>query len=500
MERSAADDDAGIRGMSDVSTALADAPSTSGAHWANRDNENIYRRTGTPFRRPNAVNSFPDDGDEGDEPSEQDEDPTSWWGSPEAVGQHSREPGEPGRSSWPEQAATDQSSWPQLSEPADQQQPRREFAPTPEYGPAPPLNGSRASFGVTAGPIGGYRPGYGPTSAPTSPAARPTSPAARPTSPAGAPVSPAPRSKPLVPPVTGHTGEIFNGPAREIRAHRAMRQNTGGQAALKSPTPPRGTPVQAAAGPKRSRGVTFAALALGAVVLIGSAVGGVVYFSGDNNKGLGSVLELGAGKTDGRTATAPLDGRKTASFEMVAASSQVTVKSQDLGDDLYKITTADDSGMVPSPAVSADRVQLHLTPKGTGTSGDVTIVLSTKVRWSLRFSGGSDEQLIDMTGGKVSGVNLIGGARRVELTLPKPTGTVPVQVTGALEELSVTSPPDAPVRVNVEAGAKTIAAGTRTLRDVKPGSTVTPKDWQAANRYDVEAKSWVTLLSVDAKA
>jgi hypothetical protein len=491
VERSAADDDAGIRGTSDVSTALADAPSTSGAHWANRDNENIYRRTGTPFRRPNAVNSFPDDGDEGDEPTEQDEDPTSWWGGTEGMAQHSREPG--GRPSWPDQAAADQPSWPELPEPADQQQPRREFVPTPEFGPAPPMNGSRASFGVTAGPIGGYRPGYGPTSAPTSPAARPTSPAV-------SPVSPAPRSKPLVPPVTGHTGEIFNGPAREIRAHRAMRQNTGGNAALKSPTPPRGTPIQTAAGPQRSRGVTVAAFALGAVVLIGGALGGVAYFSSDNNKGLGSVLELGAGKTDGRTATAPLDGRTTASFEMVAASSQVTVKSQDLGNDLYKITTAADSGMVPSPAVSADRVQLHLTPKGTGTSGDVTIVLSTKVHWSLRFSGGSDEQLIDMTGGKVSEVNLIGGARRVELTLPKPTGTVPVQITGALEELSVTSPPDAPVRVNVEAGAKTIAAGTRTLRDVKPGSTVTPKDWQAADRYDVDAKSWVTLLSVDAKA
>jgi hypothetical protein len=298
--------------------------------------------------------------------------------------------------------------------------------------------------------------------------------------------------------VTGHTGEIFNGPAREIRPHRAVRQNTGGHAALKAPTPPRGTPTAAPAEPKRSRFVTIAALALGAVVILAGAVGAVAYYSGDS-KGLGSVLELGAGKTEGRTATAPLDGRTTASFEMVAASSQVTVKAEDLGGDLYKITTADDSGMVPSPAVSADRVQLLLTPKGAGTSGDVTIILSTKVRWALRFSGGSDEQVIDMTGGNVSEVNLVGGARRVELTLPKPAGTVPVQVTGALDELALNSPGDAPVRVKVEAGAKTVAAGTRTLRDLQPGSTLTPKDWQVKDRYDVTAKSWVTLLSVDAK-
>jgi hypothetical protein len=42
-----------------------------------------------------------------------------------------------------------------------------------------------------------------------------------------------------------------------------------------------------------------------------------------------------------------------------------------------------------------------------------------------------------------------------------------------------------------------VAAGTVTLRDVKPGSTLTPKDWKVADRYDVTAAARVTLLSVD---
>jgi hypothetical protein len=105
-----------------------------------------------------------------------------------------------------------------------------------------------------------------------------------------------------------------------------------------------------------------------------------------------------------------------------------------------------------------------------------------------------------MTGGRVSDVSLVGGASLVELTLPKPSGTVPVLVTGAMQKLSVDSVADAPVRVTVEAGAKTVAAGTRTLKDLGPGSTLTPKDWQVKDRYDVDAKSWVTLLSVDAKS
>ena len=111
-------------------------------------------------------------------------------------------------------------------------------------------------------------------------------------------------------------------------------------------------------------------------------------------------------------------------------------------------------------------------------------------------SAARDEQIIDLTGGKVSAIDLSGGSRRVDLVLPQPAGTVPVRVTGAVDELSVTSPTGSPVRVQVDSGAKTVAAGDKTLRDVKPGSTLTPKDWKVPNRYDVDAASRITLLTV----
>ena len=94
---------------------------------------------------------------------------------------------------------------------------------------------------------------------------------------------------------------------------------------------------------------------------------------------------------------------------------------------------------------------------------------------------------------------MIGGSRRFQLSLPKPAGTVPVRVTGAVEDFSITSPKDSPVRVQVDSGAKTVAAGDRTLRDVKPGLTLTPKGWHVQNRYDVDAAARITLLSVDAR-
>jgi hypothetical protein len=503
---------------SDVSVALADLASTSGADWANRDNESLYRRPDAdpaPYRRPPAVNSFRDDADEEDMA-----DSPSWsaFGSPHT-----------GSSSSDAEHPTD--------------------PPEPAYGPAPPAGPGRASFGFTAGPISGNHTGGHPIvgagrSTPTS-GAGPGRPAptgadagrsasafgadfGRPAPAFGADFGrpapafggvaggPAPTSgAPFLPPAAGPAplplrsmtgesaavqarpshlappvdqdegiGDFIGGPGREIRPHRAARHpHAAGAEPPYLPEPP------------RSRAVMVAGLVLTLAVLVGATVAGVAYFSG-SDKSLTSVLELGAGKSDNRTATAAMDGRTAASFELATAVTKVTMRSEDLGDDLYRISTAEDAGIIPKPVLSQDRVQLNLVPDGDGSTGAVEVVLTSRVLWNLRFAGATDEQHIDFTGGDVGGIDLVGGSRLTEIALPRPAGTVALKVTGAVDELSLTSPAGNPVRVQMQGGAKTVAAGARTLRDVKPGSTLTPKDWATNNRYDVTAQARVTLLSV----
>jgi hypothetical protein len=233
-------------------------------------------------------------------------------------------------------------------------------------------------------------------------------------------------------------------------------------------------------------------IVLRAVVLVTAGIAGVSYLTGAD-AGLRGLLTPGASKV----ATAALDGRTDASFELVAATTKATVRMQDLDQDLYKITSTDESGTLPSPVLKADKVQLLLSPDGAGAGGQVDVVLSSKVRWSLRFVGGADEQILDLAGGQISSVDLVGGSRRVELTLSKPVGTIAVRVTGAVDELAITSPTGSPVRVQVDGGAKTVVAGTRTLRDVRPGSTLTPKGWPVQDRYDVDAAARITQLSIE---
>ena len=583
MERTAAED-----------VVVAGLPSTSGAHWANRDNDPAKRPTGgrsAPFRRPPALNSFPADDPEPLSPSaylpndDAEVPSTSWFAGQEFAGQEfagresagresaGRDIGvggawrpDPGPQGWaPDPGARDA-------------RPRPEPA-APEFGPAPPLSPGRISFGVTAGPISPYH---------NQSSAAPTSPAAGVPGHATHPVRDARSGRDARAGRPGPTEDTgigqITGPGREIRPHRASRReareisrdtgahahvrdtrlpsaglpsagplsaglpsaglpstglpsaglpSTGPQAtttgahsvglpsagaydtgahgqvrntgahdrvrdtgAHELVTPPQdGTSQEPPTGsPRRSRGLVAATVALSAVVLLGGSIAGVAFFTGDKQD---RSSALGAAKVTGKTATAPLDGRKTAAFELVAATTKMNVSTADLGQDLFKITAADDSGVVPSPAVSKTAVQLRLTPEGKGSSGQVNVVLSAKVRWSLRFTGGGDEQIVDLSGGQVAGIDVIGGSRRFELSLPKASGTVPVHVTGAIQDLSIQSPADSPVRVKVQGGAKTVAAGQVTLRDLKPGSTLTPKDWKVANRYDVDAAAWLTLLSVD---
>lgn len=353
-----------------------------------------------------------------------------------------------------------------------------EYRPAPEFGPAPPATPGRVSFGVSAGPIS---PSHRATGSDAS-ASRPTSPAH------AAPLPPDPVLTAPPGPATSGIGSRA-GVRSGSRAYVSDRPDT----AHKPPATAHRATAPSEPPRRRSRPLVVATALLSALVLLGGVLAGMAYFSGDDTT-VKRILQGSAG--DDKTVTAPLQGRTTAQFDLVAATTKATVRTADLGDDLYRITAPDHSGVRPSAVLTDDRVQLQLTSDGKQAGGNVDVELSSKVTWALRFTGGADEQIVDLSGGQVSGLDVLAGVRRFQLKLPKPIGTVPVHVTGAIEDFSIVSPVGNPVRVQLNGGAKTIAAGKVTLKDVKPGSTLTPKDWKVTNRYDVNAAARVTLLSV----
>lgn len=392
-------------------------------------------------------------------------------------------------------------------EPRDEPPPARNAAP--QFGPASPAGPGRASFGFSDGPIGGTRTPAQPNRARSASESgelpvvqiNPT-PAAP--DPAPAPWEPVPfePAAPRATTVDGWATPAMWPDSNRIAASWAddgadRRDPARSQPAAWSDTP---TPAPAPAAPPRrrqSRLVSFGMGLLGTVAVAAIALTGVVYYTGPETE-ISDVLELGNG-SDKTAVSGPLEGRTVATFELLAATDRVRLSIADLGTDLYRISAADGAGIRPNPDVSEDRLTLDLARDDAGAGGEVEVVLAAKVRWTLRFSGYAAERIVDLSGGRISRIEMVGGTRRAEMTLAEASGTVPMKITGGVEELVLRSPADSPVRVKVGGGAGTVTAGSRTLRDLPPGATLTPKDWQNANRYDVEAVSAIAQLTVEQK-
>jgi hypothetical protein len=147
----------------------------------------------------------------------------------------------------------------------------------------------------------------------------------------------------------------------------------------------------------------------------------------------------------------------------------------------------------------AGTVYLSLRATGDAGPGAVEVLLNASVRWSLRLGGGMRQSMIDMGGGTLERLDLAAGATRIEVTLPRPDGTLAVRMTGGVHEFLVHTPAHVPTRVRVGRGAGRVVLDGRTHNGVAPGVLFTPPGWAGtADRIDLDAVAGMGTLTVDA--
>ncbi|MBT8224993.1 MAG: hypothetical protein HKP61_11795 [Dactylosporangium sp.] len=281
-----------------------------------------------------------------------------------------------------------------------------------------------------------------------------------------------------------------------------MSPSTYPQAAPPPPRPsahpdgpePAGTPRKS--GNSRTRLI----LAVGAVAVIGLLILTVAVIAGGGDSPAASGGGSAGGAGSAHAVTAPLEGRQKATFEVVTGAESLTVRSDDLGDDLYRISTPEDGNLVPNAVVTGDNVLLALDGSGkVGGAASVEVLLNDQVIWQLKLAGGGLKETIDFGTGKLSGVDLASGAGEIELSLPKATGTLAVKLTGGAGKFTVHLAKDLPVQVKIDgAGAGVVTIDGQTKNAVKAGTELAPSEWASAtDRYTVEASAGVSNLVVD---
>lgn len=196
--------------------------------------------------------------------------------------------------------------------------------------------------------------------------------------------------------------------------------------------------------------------------------------------------------------SAPLDDRVDLQFELASGANSVRVSSADLGDDLYRIATPDDSSLAPQVADGGSGLRLTLANTGLTGQASVEVQLSTKVRWQLQLAGGGTEEIVDFTTGRLVSMEFTMGASRIEVSLPRPEGTMTIRLATGAGQLAVHAPQNLPVQVKVGSGAGTVIVDDQTRNGVAANMVVASPGWdEAKDRYVVDAAGGLSTLIVD---
>jgi hypothetical protein len=240
-----------------------------------------------------------------------------------------------------------------------------------------------------------------------------------------------------------------------------------------------GTGPAAGSGPKR-----FAIAAVVAVLLLVSAL---IVRSGQSPP---AQRAAGRPDTSGGSWGTPAARPAEATFEVADGAASVRFRTADLGPGLYRV---DAPGARPQVVEQDATVRLSVAD----STGPVEITLAADVRWDLRIGGGVDLSTIDLSGARPRSVELTGGASEIDLTLPRPDGTLTVTLSAGVSRFDVHSALHVPVRVRVGSGASMVVLDGLSHRGVAAGALFTPALWAGAvDRIDLDAVAGMSAMTV----
>jgi hypothetical protein len=207
-----------------------------------------------------------------------------------------------------------------------------------------------------------------------------------------------------------------------------------------------------------------------------------------------ATVVLRLGRADAHSVTAPLDDRRDARLVMASGADAMTVGMANLGDRLYRISTPTGKAPVPHVIKKGNLVQLKLTGGG-GSSVDIR--LSSRVRWGLRIAVGLGQTKINLMGGSVSFVDFAAGVGIADVSLPMPTGTVPVRIGAGGNMITVHLRPGVAAAVRVRSGVGNLTLDGKPQSAVHSGAVYPLAGYaNARNRYEIDLATGVASLTV----
>lgn len=129
------------------------------------------------------------------------------------------------------------------------------------------------------------------------------------------------------------------------------------------------------------------------------------------------------------------------------------------------------------------------------------VLLNPRHTWHVKLHGGTWNNELDLTGLRVSGVELDSGAGNVSMTLPAPEGVVPIKVNSGLVGVALHRPPGTAAEAIVKSGSVKLRFDGQPMK-----ATAMDMHWEspggsgARDRYEVTVHSGCVRVSLDSSA
>lgn len=195
--------------------------------------------------------------------------------------------------------------------------------------------------------------------------------------------------------------------------------------------------------------------------------------------------------------SSPLGTLTHARLKFASGASQVSLRAHPGMPELY---TAHFEGRAPTVKEEAGSVSVQY-PRFTlldwrKLAGD--IVLNGSIPWKLELKGGVSRMNADLSELRLESIELTSGASDVTVKLPKPSGAVPIRVSGGLSHVTFLLPEGAAARLQVKGGVSALVFHEQSLSAA--GGQIhleTPGYKQALDRYDIDVTGGASDLTIE---
>ena len=223
------------------------------------------------------------------------------------------------------------------------------------------------------------------------------------------------------------------------------------------------------------------------------------------------ALAAGAGVTAAATGDRPdshvvsvaVAGRTHAVLQVDSGTPVLDISVARLNGILLRASTPVSAPVRPVLSVPSGppQVVLSLTGASPGPGRHdgyaVSVVLNSAVTWSLDLAAGTQRTDVDLRGGKVGAIVVTAGSDILDVSLPRPAGTLPFLFAGGASQFLLSVPGGVPVRVTARGGASFLDVEGQDLTGVAGGTVLATPGWAAAtSRFDVVAAAGVSRLTV----